>query len=117
MLLVMARAMRPTFLDLALPCILFFAAIVCASEVSVTTSPIITTVTQTDTQLSTATIGTSVSTSTSVCADGSCAALSLITVPVVSTITVFSASTYVSTIGYTTISSSVANAAVCIQSP
>ena len=116
MLLVMARAMRLTFLDLALPCIFFSAAVVCASEVPVATSPIITTVTQTDTQLSTTNIGTTVSTSTVVlCSDGSCIAISLVSVPIVSTITVLSTSTYVSTIGYTTIYSSVANVVVCIQ--
>jgi len=116
MLLAMARAKRLTFLDLALPCILFLAAAVCASEVPVATSPIITTVTQTDTQLSTTIIGTSVSTSTSQCADGSCIVISLVSVPIVSTITVLSGSTYVSTVGYTTIYSSVADVVVCIQS-
>jgi len=99
----MARTLLEFSRILALLCTILYAAHVQSSDTLIATQAIITTLTETATQVSALTVGISTSTAVSLCPDGTCAAISVVSVPIVSTVTIYSTRAVTNTVGYTTI--------------
>jgi len=113
----MARTLLDGSPILALLCTILYAVHVQSSDTPIATQAIITTLTETATKLSALTVGISTSTIVSECPDGTCAAISIVSDPIVSTVTIYSTRAVTSTVGYTTIHGSGADVVVSAGVP